>query len=128
MHDSHNRGAACEYTAAAHFASQGWTIFWTPNGSNPCDFIIRKRGETKGVQVKSAAWVEQGGVKYLRASVSPSRPYVSSDFDLLAIVGPSERIWTIPFEHIPETSTVYLEKKKDGEVETYEWDQWLTKT
>ncbi len=128
MHIAQRRGAACEYAAAAYFASQGWTIFWTPNGINPCDFIMRRDGETKGVQVKSASWLEKGGTRYLRSSLRSRRTYVESDFDLLVIVGPAGRIWSIPFGYLPGTATLYLEKERDGEVEQYEWERWLIKT
>ena len=125
MYVSHRRGAACEYTAAAYFSSKGWTIFWTPSGATPCDFLIRKDGETQAIQVKSAALRQQGQTRYLRACIQSKRPYVSSDFDLLVIVGPAGRIWAIPFEKLPNTATLYLEKIKDGETETYGWEQWL---
>ena len=128
MQKAHRRGTACEYIAAAHFANQGWTIFWTPNGISPCDFIMRRKGITKGVQVKSAAWHEKGRTRYLRASLRSRKAYVKSDFDFLVVVDPQSRLWSIPFGSLPDTALLYLEKERDGDVDKYEWEQWLIKT
>ena len=125
MHESQRRGAACEYIAAAEFSKRGWTIFWTPTGSSAADFLIDKKGTTLKVQVKSASWSEQGGSKYLRAGVKARRKYTKDDYDLLVVVDPDERIWSIPFEEVPKTSSIYLEKNQGEIITGYGYEKWI---
>lgn len=128
MYVSQRRGAACEYTAASVFSDLGWTVFWTPTGSSPCDFLINREGKTKRVQVKSASWMEQGGTRYLRASIRARRRYTKTDFDLLVVVAPDGRVWSIPFGFLPKTAMLYLEKDKSGVLHKYGRERWLIKT
>lgn len=128
MYASQRRGASCEYMAAAVFSDLGWTVFWTPTGSSPCDFIINRGKETKRVQVKSASWMEQAGTRYLRAFIRPRRRYTRDDFDLLVAVAHDGRVWSIPFRSLPKTATLYLEREKGGTLHRYGRGRWLIKT
>ena len=124
------RGTASEYAAAAAFSNEGWTVFWTPTGSSVCDFIVVRGEMTMKVQVKSAGWYTKGKSKYLRASLSTqNRAYEQGDFDIYAIVDKiDDRIWCIPFADAPKTSLMYLEKKVNGVVSGYGWEQWMIQT
>jgi len=128
MHLAQYRGASSEYKAAALFSSQGWSIFWTPNGFSSCDFIMISGGEIKKVQVKTAHWCTRNNSRFLRSTIRASKEYIASDFDLMIIVDPDGRMWAIPYEHIPTTSNIYLEKRKDGEVVDYGRSKWMVKT
>lgn len=126
MHSNHRRGAVSEYTAAAAFSQQGWEIFWPPSGSGAADFVAVRDDESCRVQVKTARWMEKARSRFLRATIkTPTRTYKSGDFDYLAVVAPDGRVWVIPFDELPDTTLIYLERHRNGEVHHYERDKWI---
>tara|TARA_Y100001938_G_scaffold68559_2_gene95144 strand:- start:7275 stop:7676 length:402 start_codon:yes stop_codon:yes gene_type:complete len=129
MHPNQSKGAASEYTAAAVFSGEGWEIFWPPTGSGAVDFVAVRQGESKKVQVKSAHWVDRPPSRTLRVCIKTQRRrYTEGDFDCLAAVGPDGRVWVIPYEELPDTAFISLERLIGDEIHDYGRSQWIMTT
>ena len=125
MHPSHRKGAVSEYLAAAHYSALGWEIFWPPTGSSPSDFVMVRGEDTQRVQVKTAGYWTKSGSKYIRVRLGGNKAYQSGDFDILVVVdATTDRIWAIPFDKLPKTSMLYLEKEGGASERDYGWDEY----
>ncbi len=124
MHPTHRRGASTEYKAAAYFAERGWEVFWPPSGSSPCDFIISRQSETQKVQVKTATIWTRSGSTYTRVRLGGKVLYKPGDFDLLVAWAPTDRLWVIPFEALPDKTMIYLVKDGGAHAKTYGFDKY----
>jgi hypothetical protein len=119
---NHQIGAAAEHYVASWFYDNGYTVFWPGHGYGRADFVVTKDHEKfEKVQVKKVSWAAPtSGVsqrEYLHAHLHSTSyqqgkggklRYIKGDFDVLAVTD-GNRIWLIPFEKLPSTSTVCLD-------------------
>lgn len=129
MYKNHRKGSRAEYIAAAHFAKEGWEVYWSPNNLGAADFIVSRGSTNLRVQVKYAGLWTRGSKVYQRVSLSKSNGelYEPTDYDVLAAVGEGEDLWIIPYRDLPKTKTLYLHRDDGEGGNVYEWEKYKVK-
>ena len=120
-------GAANELRAAAYYTEQGWEVFWSPAAQGAADFLMQREGEVRAVQVKTAHVMERSGRTETRLYLKRSNGtrYLTSDFDILAVVCSTGRMWSIPFNNLPSVTTITLHSP-DGEGNNrHDYDKYM---
>lgn len=110
-------GAAIEYQVASYFLRKGCQVYWPSMQQGTVDMVVSFPEEgMKKVQVKKASWSYSGygtNNEYLKCSITARErtPYLEGDWDYLVIASDGGRMWLIPWEELPDTVAISLDKR-----------------
>jgi len=114
----HYTGAASEALAAAHYLGRGEDVFLPFMTQSRADILILRDGEPVKVQVKTATWGGNGTgpnqylqVRLANRTAGAGLLYKEGDFDLLFIIDPEGRKWEIPWNELPATKSLCLDRR-----------------